>query len=76
MRMGNFEDAERELLEAINKESKDADTLANLVTCCVHLGKPTARYMNQMKLIDPNHMVMKRLTAAEEAFERAAASVA
>lgn len=76
MRMGNFEDAERELVEAINKDPKDADTLANLVTCCVHLGKPTARYMNQMKLIDPNHMVMKRLRAAEDAFERAAASVA
>lgn len=76
MRMGNFEDAEKELLQAINKDSKDPDTLANLITCCVHLGKPTARYMNQMKLINPNHMVVKRLTAAEDAFDRAAASVA
>jgi coatomer protein complex subunit epsilon len=76
MRMGNFDDAEKELLEAINKDSKDPDTLANLITCSVHLGKPTTRYMSQMKLIDPNHMVVKRFASSDEAFERAAAAVA
>lgn len=76
MNMGNFEDAEKELLEAISKDSKDADTLANLITCCVHLGKPTARYLSQLKLLNPNHMVVNRLTISEEAFARAAASIA
>mmetsp|Transcript_35063 Transcript_35063/g.99403 ORF Transcript_35063/g.99403 Transcript_35063/m.99403 type:complete len:290 (-) Transcript_35063:171-1040(-) len=76
MQMGNFDDAEKDLLQAISKDSKDPDTLANLITCSVHLGKPTSRYMNQMKLIDPNHLVVKRLAAAEESFERAAAAVA
>lgn len=76
MRMGNFDDAEKELLQAINKDAKDPDTIANLITCCVHLGKPTARYMNQMKVIDPNHMVVKRFASSDEAFERAAAAVA
>jgi Coatomer epsilon subunit len=32
MRMGEWEDAERDLLEALGKDAKSADTLANLVT--------------------------------------------
>jgi hypothetical protein len=32
MKMGEWEDAERDLLEALGKDAKDADTLANLVT--------------------------------------------
>jgi hypothetical protein len=30
------------LLEAAAKDAKDADTLANLLTCALHLGRPTA----------------------------------
>jgi hypothetical protein len=32
MKMGEWEDAERDLLEALGKDAKDQDTLANLVT--------------------------------------------
>lgn len=32
MKMGEWEDAERDLLEALGKDAKDADTLANLVS--------------------------------------------
>jgi coatomer protein complex subunit epsilon len=32
MKMGEWEDAERDLLEALGRDAKDADTLANLVT--------------------------------------------
>lgn len=44
MRMGNWEEAEQQLLEAFEKDAKSADTLANLVTACLHLGKATSRY--------------------------------
>jgi hypothetical protein len=32
MKMGEWEDAERDLQEALGKDAKDADTLANLIT--------------------------------------------
>ena len=44
MRMGNWEEAEQQLLEAFEKDAKHADTLSNLVTASLHLGKPTSRY--------------------------------
>ncbi|KAJ0797281.1 putative coatomer, epsilon subunit, tetratricopeptide-like helical domain superfamily [Helianthus annuus] len=45
MHMGNFDEAESFLLEALNKDAKDRETLANLVVCCLHLGKPSARFL-------------------------------
>lgn len=44
MRMGRWEEAEQQLMEALEKDAKNADTLANLVTTCLHLGKATSRY--------------------------------
>lgn len=44
MRMGNWEEAEQQLMEAFEKDAKSADTLSNLVTAAIHLGKPTSRY--------------------------------
>ncbi|KAJ7522744.1 hypothetical protein O6H91_18G025100 [Diphasiastrum complanatum] len=71
MHMGHFEDAETVLLEALNKDAKDADTIANLIVCNLHLGKPTSRYLNQLKMVDPDHPLLKRSANAQEAFERA-----
>ncbi|PIA47366.1 hypothetical protein AQUCO_01400204v1 [Aquilegia coerulea] len=45
MHMGQFEDAENFLLDALNKDAKDAETLANLIVCSLHLGKPSSRYL-------------------------------
>ena len=39
MQMGQYEDAEKDLLEAINKDTKDVETLTNLAVCSLHLGK-------------------------------------
>ena len=44
MRMGRWEEAEQQLMEAFEKDAKNADTLANLVTACLHLGKATSRF--------------------------------
>ncbi|CAA2968867.1 coatomer subunit epsilon-1 [Olea europaea subsp. europaea] len=45
MHMGTFDEAESLLLEALNKDAKDPETLANLVVCSLHLGKPSSRYL-------------------------------
>ena len=45
MKEGDFEEAERDLLEAFNKDAKNPDTLANLITCGLHLGKNIQRYI-------------------------------
>ncbi len=44
MKVGDWEDAERDLLEASAKDAKDPDTLANLITVGLHLAKNVARY--------------------------------
>lgn len=46
MKAGDYEEAERDLQEAFSKDAKDPDTLANLITAGLHLGKNTARYVS------------------------------
>ncbi|KAI7738921.1 hypothetical protein M8C21_031807 [Ambrosia artemisiifolia] len=75
MHMGNFDEAESFLLEALNKDAKDQETLANLVVCCLHLGKHSARFLSQLKLSDPEHMLVKQGLSAEESFDRAIQTV-
>ncbi|KAH7839901.1 hypothetical protein Vadar_010217 [Vaccinium darrowii] len=76
MHMGNFDEAESLLLEALNKDAKDPETLANLVVCSLHLGKSSSRYLNQLKLSHPDHMLVKRASSAEESFDRAVQTIA
>ncbi|EPS61164.1 hypothetical protein M569_13634 [Genlisea aurea] len=71
MHKGEFDEAETLLLEALNKDAKDPETLANLVVCSLHLGKPASRYLSQLKLSHPDHVLVKRASSAEESFERA-----
>ncbi|ERN14958.1 coatomer subunit epsilon-1 [Amborella trichopoda] len=71
MHMGRFDEAESLLLEALNKDARDAETLANLVVCSLHLGKSSSRYLSQLKLSHPDHLLIKRTTMAEESFDRA-----
>lgn len=104
MKMGSFEEAEKELLEAYDKNPKDPDTLANLYICGLHLSKNVARYLTyvvcmmmrrrrsctydngvvphcipanthrQLKTSASNHPFVKRLDAAEKAYDIAAAA--
>ncbi|KAJ8549275.1 hypothetical protein K7X08_032982 [Anisodus acutangulus] len=76
MHMGNFDEAETLLLEALNKDAKDPETLANLVVCSLHLVKPSTRYLNQLKLSNPDHTLVKHASSAEESFDRAVQTVA
>ncbi|XP_060215712.1 coatomer subunit epsilon-1-like [Lycium barbarum] len=76
MHMGNFDEDETLLLEALNKDAQDPETLANLVVCSLHLGKPSTHYLNQLKLSNRDHTLVKRTTSAEESFDRAVQTVA
>ncbi|KAJ4801928.1 Coatomer protein epsilon subunit family protein [Rhynchospora pubera] len=76
MLMGNFDEAESLLIEALNKDAKDPETLANLVVCSLHVGKSASRFLNQLKLSHPEHTLVKRMASAEESFERAIQSIA
>eukprot|EP00252_Welwitschia_mirabilis_P012565 TRINITY_DN276_c0_g1_i1.p1 TRINITY_DN276_c0_g1~~TRINITY_DN276_c0_g1_i1.p1 ORF type:complete len:290 (-),score=33.50 TRINITY_DN276_c0_g1_i1:164-1033(-) len=76
MHMERFEEAETVLLEALNKDAKDAETIANLIVCSLHLGKQATRYLSQLKLSHPEHVLVKRLSSGEENFDRALQAVA
>ncbi|XP_050368561.1 coatomer subunit epsilon-1 [Argentina anserina] len=76
MHMGNFDEAETLLLEALNKDAKDPETLANLVVCYLHIGKSPSRFLSQLRLAHPEHVLVKRTSSAEESFDRAVQSVA
>jgi len=71
MQMGQYEDAEKDLLEAINKDTKDVETLTNLAVCSLHLGKPITRFINQMKTLTPKPAAVEGLEKMDEAFEAA-----
>ncbi|XP_062224955.1 coatomer subunit epsilon-2-like [Phragmites australis] len=76
MHRGNFEEAEGLLLESLNKDAKDAETLANLTVCSLNLGKPATRYLSQLKLAHPDHMLVKRMSSAEDSFDRTCQAMA
>ena len=42
----------------------------------LHLGKATSRYTSQLKVVAPQHPMVARAAAGEEAFDRAVAAVA
>ncbi|GAM17002.1 hypothetical protein SAMD00019534_001770 [Acytostelium subglobosum LB1] len=68
-----FEKAENLLLLSLEKNPKDADTLANLIVCHMHMKKQsevTNRYLNQLKTSAPKHPWVASQVNAEEAFDR------
>jgi len=79
MHLKRYSDAERYLLQALEKNSTDADTLANLIACYQQSGKAPemiARQMNQLKSVAPKHAWMSTTVQAEESFDRLAKSFA
>ncbi|XXG77172.1 hypothetical protein AAC387_Pa08g1376 [Persea americana] len=69
MHMGCFEEAESLLLEALNRDAKDAETLANLVVCSLHLGKSPSRYLSHLKLTHPDHLLDDRFIPNRSAID-------
>lgn len=75
MRMGRWEDAEAELLQAFEKNAKDADTLGNLVVVSLHLGKSAQRYTTLLQGVAPTHALAMRAQNASDLFEQAVENV-
>lgn len=71
--MGQFDKAEKVLVDAMTQGQNDPDTLINYITCMQHLNKPpefTQRYINQIKTAAPNHPYVAGLATVEGAFQR------
>jgi len=70
--LGNYQDAEDLLLEALNKDGDDPDTLANLVVCADLSHKTQEvknRYVSQLKEIMPTHPYLAKIDAYSELFD-------
>ena len=80
MQMGQFEDAEKSLLEALNKDGKDADTLANLLACGLYNNRRGSQklrtFLTQLKSVAPTHPYVAKMQQHEDAFAAAAAGYA
>jgi coatomer protein complex subunit epsilon len=78
MHMGQHEEAEKDLLEALTKDGKDPETLANLVVAGLHLGRRGSAklrtYLTQLRAVAPGHAMLAKTAALEEAFDAAAAA--
>jgi len=72
----NVKLAEKELLQALEKNPNDPDTLVNLVALFLHQNKPKesiARYLSQLKQRSGSHPWVKKLQLKEDSFDRLAA---
>jgi predicted Zn-dependent protease len=75
MRMNRYEEAEHDLQDALRKDDKDNNTLANMIAVNLHLGKPHQRQLTQLRMQCPEHPFLKRYSAADEEFDRSALTV-
>jgi len=67
-----YEAAFQQLEQARTDFVADSDTLANMIVCSQHLGKPVAPLIQQLKTQYPSHFMVKGLEMVEGAFEREA----
>jgi coatomer protein complex subunit epsilon len=78
MQLGEWAEAEEVLLQALSKNGSDGNTLANLVVCAHHTGKPAevaARYMAQLKVADPSHAAVSAAEESAQLYDALAASM-
>eukprot|EP00042_Codosiga_hollandica_P027773 m.140991 g.140991 ORF g.140991 m.140991 type:complete len:298 (+) comp52585_c0_seq1:249-1142(+) len=72
---GKYDEAERLLNLALEKNPNDADSLLNLASLAVLTAKGTElsdRYINQLRDAHPEHPFLRNLASKQEEFERAA----
>ncbi|KAI8081287.1 coatomer epsilon subunit-domain-containing protein [Halteromyces radiatus] len=73
--MGRYPEAESLLLEALNKNSDDPETLVNMITCSNLMAKTqdtTTRYINQLREVAPQHPFLVDLDLKSSLFDRSA----
>jgi len=75
MSLKKFPEAEKLLLEALEKSPKDPETMINLIVCFQHMKKPKeiiSRYLAQLRAGSPFHPWVTKLKATEDMFDRCA----
>ena len=78
MLAGKYQEAEKLLKDALDKNNNDPDTLANLIACSPHTGKSAElvkRYESQLSAVAPGHGWVTNKTAMSAAFDRAVDSM-
>jgi len=74
MHLGEFDEAEKYLLQAISK-GPNPETLVNLLAVSIHLNKDQEvqdRYISQLKTQYPSHPSVVKMIRCEDAFDRVA----
>jgi len=72
IQMKRYSEAEKYLLQAIEKNPSDPDTLVNLIACYQQMGKPTEvvnRQINQLKTAASSHHWLLSLQKTETDFD-------
>lgn len=75
MRFEAWGEAERYLMEAMEKDSANPDILVNLIVCAVHTRKGQdliGRYITQLKALAPAHPWLANLAKFEASFDELA----
>eukprot|EP01120_Amphizonella_sp_Union-15-10_P013134 TRINITY_DN6067_c0_g1_i1.p1 TRINITY_DN6067_c0_g1~~TRINITY_DN6067_c0_g1_i1.p1 ORF type:complete len:290 (-),score=49.32 TRINITY_DN6067_c0_g1_i1:99-968(-) len=70
--LNKLPDAERALLDALEKNPNSPETLVNLVVCYQHMKKPPEilrRYLNQLRQVAPSHPWVQSLAKADMSFD-------
>jgi len=71
--LGKYEQAEKQPLEALEKNPRLGETLSNLGATTLHLKKPTElvnRYLGQLKATSPTHATLSEHKLLDESFTR------
>lgn len=79
LHLGQSQEAEELLLEALNKDGDDAETLANLIVCSVLSNKPSDikdRYISQLREAEPSHPYLMNLATKAEHFDECVTKIA
>ncbi|KAJ0399564.1 hypothetical protein ATCC90586_009761 [Pythium insidiosum] len=74
MAMRNYVEAERLLLEALQKDQRNEDTLVNLVAVSAHLHKPYEQYAVQLQQVAPANAWLAHFIKIDHEFAATAAS--
>ncbi|KAI8381410.1 coatomer epsilon subunit-domain-containing protein [Radiomyces spectabilis] len=77
--LGRYPEAESILLEALNKNSDDPDTLVNMIVCANLTSKSpdvVNRYVNQLREVAPQHPFIQDMDLKSSLFDRTAARFA
>ncbi|KAE9342157.1 hypothetical protein PF008_g10291 [Phytophthora fragariae] len=76
MALKNHVEAERLLLEAIQKDPGNEDTLINLIAVSAHLNKPTHQYIMQLQQVAPSSSWLENYVMLDRGFSEMAATFA